>query len=113
MYSVTCARYSIALAGARIAQLGGLELVLRIARAQAQLEPAVGQVVQRLHVARQQCRLVEAGVEHERPHPQRLGRRGGRHQRRERCGRPDVVGQVQNVEAEVLGSTRLVLYRRQ
>ena len=64
------------LAGARRAavrvgkrHLGGLELLLHVAGAQAQFEAAAAEIAQRGDVAGQQCRLVEAGVEDERPEP--------------------------------------------
>ena len=49
-----------ALASAGVRQFGGLELLAHVARAEAQLEPAAGEVTQRRHVAGQQRRLVEA-----------------------------------------------------
>ena len=92
-----------ALPGRREGQFGGVELLLHIAGSQAHLEPAVGQLVQRGDVARQQSRLVEAGVEDERTQVQRIGRGRRGRQDRERCRRAQVVGDQKYVVTELFG----------
>ena len=65
-----------ALPGARVRQLGGLEFLAHVARAEAEFEAAVAEVIDGGRIASQQRRLVEAGVEHVGPHPH--GGRGRR-----------------------------------
>ena len=93
----------------RIGQLGRLELLTDIPRTQAELQPSLGQITQGGDVTSQQCRLVEARVEDERPESQTAGRRGRHRQRGERRRCTQMVGYVQHVEAELLGLARGIL----
>ena len=93
-------------------QLGRVELLLHITGAQAEFEPATGQIAQGGDVASEQRRLVETRIEDERSEPQgaRCGR--GHRQRRERCRHAEVVGYVQHVVSEAFDAPREFLDRR-
>ena len=99
------------LPSARVRQLGCLELLTHISRAQPELESPVGEIAHGADVPGQQRGLVETGVEDEGADAQRARGRRHRRQRRKRGGRPEVIGHVQHVVAQVLGAARPVLDR--
>ena len=81
-----------------------------VARADAKLEAAIGEQVHGGGLARDERRMAEVVVEHQRADAQargRLRRRDERHQRREEGG--EVVRQEQGGVAELLGPARLRL----
>ncbi len=88
------------LARAGVRQLGGLELLTHISRAEPELEPPVGEIANGADIPAEQRRPVETRVQDERPEAQRARGRGSRHQRRKWRGSPEVVGHVQHVEAQ-------------
>ena len=96
----------------REGQFGRLKLLAHIAGTQSQLKSAAGEITNGGHVSRQQRRLVETGVEDERPDPQRGGGRRGRHEGGKRRRSLQVVRQVQDIEAEILDAARRLLNRR-
>ena len=73
--------------------------------ADAELEPPIGDMVDRRHLAGEVNRMPEVVVEHERADADALGRRRHRRQRRERRPvRSDVVERAEHVEPGALGS---------
>ena len=105
MWSTRCA-------GARVRQLGCLELLAHISRAQPELESPLGEIAHGGDIPGKQRRLVEPRVEDERSESQRARSRGRRHQHRKRRRRPEVVGHVQHVEAQFLRPAGRILNLR-
>src|SRR5271156_3031473 len=97
------------LPGARVWQLGSLELLTHVAGAQAEIETPVAELIDFGGVTNQQGRFVKAGIEHVGPQPHGGGRRRDRRQYRKRCRRAEVVGQMQRIESEILQAPCLVL----
>ncbi len=91
---------------------GRLELLLDVARAQAELDTAVGQLVDGRHVAGEQHRVGECRVEDEGPDAEAFGGGGGRRERRPRARDAQVVRDQQDVEAELFDVSRAAFPRR-
>src|SRR5271168_4628802 len=96
------------LPGARVRQFGGLELLLHVAGAKAEVETPVAELVDLGDVTSKQGRFVKARIEHVGPQPHCGGRRRDRRQYGKRRRRAEVVGQMQNVESQVLQALCLV-----
>ena len=77
-----------------------------------ELESPVGQIAHGPDIPGNRRRLVETGVEHERPQAECARCRGRGHQRREGCRCPEVVGYVQHVETQFLRPSRGVVNLR-
>jgi hypothetical protein len=97
--------------GAGIRNLRGLELFPHITGAEPDLQAAIAEQIQGLHVPTEQGRFIERGVEHIHTQPQCRGDHRDRGQRRERCRGAQMVWHTENVETGVLGALGLVEQR--